>query len=75
MMVMKITNQAIQIDKPKLFIIASIHAREYTPAELALRYAEYLLNNYGLDADVTWVIDYHEIHIMFQANPDGRKEA
>lgn len=75
MMVMKITNQAIQIDKPKLFIIASIHAREYTPAELALRYAEYLLNNYGTDADVTWVIDYHEIHIMFQANPDGRKEA
>ena len=75
MMVMKITNQAIQIEKPRLFIIASIHAREYTPAELALRYAEHLLNNYGTDADITWIINYHEIHIMFQANPDGRKEA
>ena len=75
MMVMKITNQAIQMDKPKLFIIGSIHAREYAPAEVALRYAEYLLNNYGVNPDVTWVVDYHEIHIMFQANPDGRKEA
>ena len=75
MMVLKITNQAIQAEKPKLFIIAAIHAREYTTAEVALRYAEYLLNNYNSDADVTWVVDHHEIHIMFQANPDGRKEA
>lgn len=75
MMVLKITNQGIQVDKPKLFIIAAIHAREYTTAEMALRYAEYLINNYNIDADITWMLDYHEIHIMFQANPDGRKEA
>ncbi len=75
MMVLKITNQAIQVEKPKLFIIGSIHAREYTAAEMALRYAEYLLTNYGINPDVTWVVDYHEIHIMFMANPDGRKEA
>jgi len=56
-------------------MIASIHAREYTPAETALRFAEFLVNNYNSDPDVTWILDYHEIHIMFQANPDGRKEA
>ena len=58
-----------------MFIIASIHAREYTPAETALRFAEFLVNNYNSNPDVTWILDYHEIHIMFQANPDGRKEA
>ena len=75
MMVLKLTNSAITGDKPKLFITASIHAREYTPAELATRFAEYLVTNYNTNADVTWLLDYHEIHFMFHANPDGRKIA
>ena len=75
MRVLKITNSAIPGDKPDLFITGSIHAREYTPAETAMRFAEYLLDNYGTDADATWIVDYHEIHLMMQANPDGRKEA
>ena len=69
---LKITNQNTSGDKPVLYISAAIHAREYTPAELATRYAEYLLNNYGIDPDVTWLLDYHEIHIIPQGNPDGR---
>jgi carboxypeptidase T len=75
MMVLKLTNSAIPGSKPRLFITASIHAREYAPAELATRFAEYLVNSYGTDADVTWLLDYQEIHLMFHANPDGRKEA
>ncbi len=75
MMVLKLTNSTITGDKPKLFITASIHAREYTPAETATRFAEYLVNNYGADPDATWILDHHEIHLMLQANPDGRKEA
>ena len=75
MMVLKLTNSAIGGAKPKLFITASIHAREYAPAELATRFGEYLVNRYGTDADVTWILDHHEVHLMLQANPDGRKEA
>ncbi len=75
MMVLKLTNSAITGAKPKLFITASIHAREYTPAETATRFAEYLVNNYGVNPDATWILDHHEIHLMLQANPDGRKEA
>jgi hypothetical protein len=75
MMVLKLTNESIPGDKPKLFITAAIHAREYATAELAARFAEYLVNNYNVDADVTWLLDYHEVHIMLQTNPDGRKEA
>lgn len=73
--VLRLTNEAISTSKPALLITASIHAREYTPAELATRFAEYLVANYGIDADVTWLLDYHEIHLMLQSNPDGRKRA
>ncbi|MBK9052151.1 MAG: hypothetical protein IPL78_14945 [Chloroflexi bacterium] len=75
LMVLRLTNSATSGPKPKLFIMASIHAREYTPAELVTRYAEYLVNNYGTNADVTWLLDYNEVHFLLQGNPDGRKQA
>ena len=71
--VLRLTNSAFSGPKPKLFIMASIHAREYAPAELATRFAEYLLGQYAIDPDITWLMDYHEIHLLLQANPDGRK--
>ncbi len=75
MMVLRLTNSAVPGPKPKLFIMAAIHAREYTTAELITRFAEYLVENYDLDPDVTWLLDYHEIHLLLQSNPDGRKKA
>jgi murein tripeptide amidase MpaA len=75
LMVLRLTNSNILGPKPKLFIMASIHAREYAPAELATRFAEYLLHNYNTNPDVTWLLDYQEIHLLLQANPDGRKLA
>ncbi|MEM7131979.1 MAG: M14 family zinc carboxypeptidase [Chloroflexota bacterium] len=72
---LKLTNSSIPGPKPKLMIISAIHAREYTTAEMNTRFAEYLVTNYGVNPDVTWLLDYHEIHIMPQANPDGRKIA
>lgn len=67
------TNSAEQ--KPALLILAAVHAREYATAELATRFAERLLANYGSDPDITWLLDYHEVHIIPQGNPDGRKLA
>lgn len=75
LMVLRLTNSKIEGPKPKLFIMASIHAREYAPAELGTRFAEYLLRNYNIDPDVTWLLDYQEIHLLLQANPDGRELA
>lgn len=75
MYVLKLTNTAVSGTKPKLIITSAIHAREYTTAELMTRFAEYLVNNYGTDADATWLLDYHEIHLILQTNPDGRKQA
>lgn len=59
-------------DKGKLLAISSIHAQELSTAETMLRFAEYLVQNYGKDPDLDWILDYHEIHLIFHANPDGR---
>lgn len=75
LMVLKLTNSAITDPKPRIFMSGAIHAREYATAELVTRLAEYLVTNYGTDADATWMLDFHEVHIMLQANPDGRKKA
>jgi hypothetical protein len=74
-MVLKLTNSAIPGPKPKLLVNSTIHAREYTTAELVTRFGEYLVNQYGIDADATWMLDHQEIHLILQSNPDGRKRA
>jgi carboxypeptidase T len=73
--VLRLTNQDRPAPKAKLFVMSSVHAREYAPAELNMRFAEYLIGQYGVEADVTWLLDYTEIHLLLQANPDGRKWA
>ena len=75
MRVLKLTNSGITGSKPKLFINSAIHAREYTTAPLVLEFARWLVNGYGTNADATWILDHHEVHLMLQANPDGRKKA
>lgn len=70
-----ITNSAIPGPKPKFYLLSAIHAREYTTAELATRFAEYLVENYDRDPEITWLLDYSEVHITPHANPDGRKIA
>jgi carboxypeptidase T len=75
LVVLKLTNSAVPMPKPKAFIMGSIHAREYAPAELATRFALQLVSQYGINADITWLLDYHEIHLLLQSNPDGRKQA
>lgn len=84
LLLLKLTNSAVAgtptgteppHGKPRLLVTAAIHAREYATAGLALDFARYLLNNYGVDPDATWLLDEHEVHILLQHNPDGRKHA
>jgi len=75
LMVLKITNQSITGDKPILFINTGLHAREYAPVQLGIDFARLLLNEYNSNADVNWIVDHHEVHILMQTNPDGRKRA
>ncbi|SFD08611.1 M14 family zinc carboxypeptidase [Pseudoalteromonas denitrificans] len=72
--VLKIGKQSL-IDPPILFIQSAMHAREYTTAALTLDFAKNLLQNYDSDPDINWILNRHQIHILFQTNPDGRKIA
>lgn len=75
MRVLKLTNSAVAGEKPKLFVNSAIHAREYTTTPLVLEFARWLVNGHGVNADATWILDHHEVHLMLHANPDGRKKA
>ncbi len=78
MRAMHITNLATlpgDPDRPKFAAYFSIHAREYTPAEIGTRFSEWLVNNYGTDPEATWLVDHNDFHLIVMANPDARKEA
>jgi len=79
--VLRITNEdpaygAIE-DKPVFFLFAGIHAREVAIPELAIRYVKYLTGGYGggggygLDPDVTWLLDHYTAYVLVMHNPDG----
>ena len=76
--VLRLSNSAVAAPsggKPKLFINSAIHAREYATAPLSLAFARWLVDGHGVDADATWILDHHEVHLMLHTNPDGRKRA
>ncbi|WKB54125.1 M14 family metallopeptidase [Eleftheria terrae] len=75
MRVLKLTNSAVGGSKPKLFINAAIHAREYATSPLVLHFARWLVEYYGRNADATWIMDNTEVHLLLHTNPDGRKKA
>lgn len=61
--------------KAPFVILAATHAREYATAEAATRFGEHLVNNFGIDPDVTAFLRHVEVWIMPVHNPDGRKIA
>jgi hypothetical protein len=58
--------------KPRFLVVAAIHARELTVAEVAYRYIDYLTQNYNVDADITALLDHNEVWVAPLLNPDGR---
>jgi carboxypeptidase T len=74
-LVLVLTNKLSTIEKPKTLITSALHPREYATAELTIRFAEHLLENYGKDPDITYLLDHQEVHLIIQTNPDGRKAA
>ncbi len=70
--VMRVTNEATGTsNKPIFFLMANIHGRELITPETALVFMRYLLENYNVNPDVTWLLDEHLIYILTSANPDG----
>ncbi len=77
--VLRITNEdpaygAIATSRPSS-LMASIHAREVATPELAIRYIKYLtsgydgLGGYGVDPDVTWLVNHNVAYILVTQQP------
>jgi carboxypeptidase T len=69
--VLHITNRNIPGPKPVFWADGGIHAREIATPEIIMRLVDYLLDNYDTNADAHWLVDYHDIWLMPDANPDG----
>eukprot|EP00804_Cyclotella_cryptica_P007423 CCRYP_002628-RC/>CCRYP_002628-RC protein AED:0.04 eAED:0.04 QI:260/1/1/1/0.75/0.6/5/5197/651 len=72
---MKITVKGKSSSKGIVLLTGGVHAREYAPPELLMRFATDVLEKYDKDADTTWILEHTEIHIVFYVNPDGRHKA
>jgi len=69
--VLRITNRSIPGPKPVFWADGDIHAREIATPEVVMRLIDHLLNNYNANADVNWLVNYHDIYLMPVVNPDG----
>ena len=71
--VVEITNPATgpAEHKPGFYIDAHIHAEEHVTSSVALHAAWYLLSRYGLDEEVTRLVDGQVFYILPRLNPDG----
>ena len=70
--VLKISdNVALSEGEPEVLYMGNHHARELMSVDVPLKFAEYLLTNYGIIPEVTDMVDSREIYIAPMINPDG----
>ncbi|GFY66267.1 carboxypeptidase D [Trichonephila inaurata madagascariensis] len=71
--VMLVTNNPDEepLLKPNVKYVANMHGNEPVGRELMLHLLSLLLDGYGKDDYVTWLLDNTRIHIMPSMNPDG----
>ncbi|CAB9517442.1 Mast cell carboxypeptidase A [Seminavis robusta] len=61
------------VNKVDMMVVAGHHSRELPPPEAVMKWATLLLEGFGKDADLTWILERTNIHIVPIANPDGRQ--
>jgi len=66
-------NVSDEEDEPAVFFLGDHHAREPISTEVTLGIIQYLTDNYGIDDQITYMIDHTEIYIVPMVNPDGHE--
>ncbi|RJP62224.1 MAG: T9SS C-terminal target domain-containing protein [Ignavibacteriales bacterium] len=64
-------NPNVNEDEPEVFFSALTHAREPESMMVLMYYMYYLLENYGTDPEVTYLVDNRQIYFVPVVNPDG----
>ncbi len=68
---LRLTNENVTCRKTEILFVGYHHARERISAELPLYFAVEALENYGVDASLTWMLDLSEIYIVVALNVDA----
>lgn len=70
--VMKVSdNPLIDEDEPEIYYFAAIHAREVITPEVLMYFLRHLTTMYGIDPEVTYLVDNRELFFTLCVNPDG----
>lgn len=64
-------NPTVNENEPQVFYNSLIHAREPQGMMTVMYYMYYLLENYGTDPEVTYLVNNREIYFEPIVNPDG----
>lgn len=59
------------IDKPALLVDGNMHATEWAGGVAALHFVQKLLNGYGTDARITYLLDTRAVYVVPRMTPDG----
>lgn len=69
---LRISNNAdSELDRPEVLYTALHHAREPGSLSQLIWFMWYLLEHYGTDPEVTYLLDHLELHFVPCINPDG----
>jgi len=64
-------NPNLDEDEPEVLFTACIHAREVITPEILFNFMDHLTQNYGIDPDITDLINNRELWFIVMVNPDG----
>lgn len=64
-------NVAIDEVEPEVLFLGLHHAREHLTVEMTLYILNLLTSQYGLDQQITDLVNSREVYIIFNVNPDG----
>ena len=56
---------------PKIYLDGGHHGNEYCGSEITILTLQYLIENYGTDPDVTFILDNSHVYVTPMINPDG----
>ena len=62
-------------DKPAFWVDGNIHAAELTASTACLYYLHQLVSGYGIDVDITQLLDTRCVYLCPRLNPDGAELA
>ncbi|MBW6516801.1 MAG: hypothetical protein K0B81_09370 [Candidatus Cloacimonetes bacterium] len=71
---LKVTlDPSVEADKPAVYYNGAHHAREPISVEVVMHILWHIIDNYGTDPEITFLVDNTEIWFIPMLNPDGHK--